>query len=161
MIKEPERLASWRDTQNNHGPYAGYVFHGGPHKDCVHCGKVPLRNGHWLGCPALEGKGCACANRDALPAATLDLDELERLAKIAQAYAGAVENNGWSRDHLHPSVVLALIERLRALEKTYVHPSQWQCDGCGVVERPVDGRRPDRHESCGGMWIRQERTENA
>lgn len=108
MIKEPDRLASWRDTPANHGPYAGYIFHGGPQMDCVHCGKVPLVDGHYIGCPVLDGAGgCTCAKRDALPMPTLDLDELERKAK-----------DGWEglNDDLSPRTILALIERVRAAE---------------------------------------------
>lgn len=57
-----------------------------------------------------------------------------------------------------PPTVLALLDRIAELEAKYVAPSQWRCDGCGCIERPDDGRRPDRHEGCGGYWVRQERT---
>lgn len=114
---------------------------------------------------------------------TLDLDELERKAKESARYHGSGEWHIYKGDVLcgngstvvcdpgdvdgeylvaaSPAIVLALIERVRELEKRYVAPSQWRCDGCGCIERPIDGRRPDMHHGCGGMWIRQERTENA
>lgn len=100
---------------------------------------------------------------------TLDLDDLERKAKAAleetddraphdwDALSPKADKTATLHSELTPAVVLALIERVRELERTYVAPSEWRCDGCGDVARPDDGRRPDRHESCGGQWIRQVR----
>lgn len=53
---------------------------------------------------------------------TLDLDELYRLARIAQSHVGPVNNGGWNCDHLHPSIAIALIERVRAAE---IVGSEW------------------------------------
>lgn len=52
-----------------------------------------------------------------------------------------------------PDTVIALLDRIEALEAKWEHPSEWRCDGCGAMERP-SGRRPDRHDGCGGVWIR-------
>ena len=51
-------------------------------------------------------------------------------------------------------VTLALLDRIEALEAVYVRPSLWRCDGCGAQQGEPDGRRPDRHDGCGGVWIR-------
>lgn len=54
-----------------------------------------------------------------------------------------------------PAAVLALLDRIAELEGTYVRPSKWRCDGCSCREMSNDGRRPDAHPSCGGMWVRE------
>ena len=59
------------------------------------------------------------------------------------------------QDAANPAVVLALLNRIESLEQMYVRPSIWRCDGCGGRETAEDGRRPDRHDRCGGMWIRE------
>lgn len=49
---------------------------------------------------------------------------------------------------------LALLDRIEALEAKWERPSRWRCDGCGAHETSDDGRRPDRHDGCGGVWLR-------
>lgn len=49
---------------------------------------------------------------------TLDLDELERKAKVALSYDPDPGEDPWFRGRLHPDAVLALIERVRAAEET-------------------------------------------
>ncbi len=77
----------------------------------------------------------------------------------------AVRQGTLGRIMLDATILVALCDyaekldrRVSGLEAKYVKPSQWRCDGCGCVDRPDDGRRPDAHPSCGGMWIREERT---
>lgn len=101
----------------------------------------------------------------ASPSVVLALIERVRKAETSQACEHGISGprcpecpDGVTQ---HWAGVRELQERVRELEKRYMAPSQWRCDGCGCIERPIDGRRPDMHHGCGGMWIRQERTENA
>lgn len=88
--------------------------------------------------------------------AELDKARLEAIATANTRWGDMQDAADREKDQRHRAE--AAEKRVVELETIYVVPSQWRCDGCGDIERPEDGRRPDMHHGCGGRWIRQERT---
>lgn len=77
----------------------------------------------------------------------------EYLASLRKS-AEHMRKHGLHLQDMRGEMTLALLDRVEALEAKWERPSHWRCDGCGAVESPDDGRRPDMHHGCGGMWVR-------
>lgn len=148
MTLAPELLADLRKKaedakRTDGGTWALLHDEAGPRY--IMDGTTPVAGVHT--CSMEAARHMAMADPDTVLALLGRIDALEKdMAEALKALGHAYQQQDALQD---------MRTRIAGLEQRYVLPSSWRCDGCGGREATEDGRRPDRHDGCGGMWIRQ------